>query len=50
MAGDDRVPAKIVGSDPSTDLAVLKIDAQSRALTPLPLGNSDDVHVGVFRQ
>ena len=46
FSGDDRVPAKVVGSDPSTDLAVLKIDAQSRALTPLPLGNSDDVHVG----
>ena len=46
FSGDDRVPATIVGSDPSTDLAVLKIDAQSRALTPLPLGNSDDVHVG----
>ena len=46
FSGDDRVPATIVGSDPSTDLAVLKIDAQSRALTPLPLGNSDEVHVG----
>ena len=46
FSGDDRVRATIVGSDPSTDLAVLKIDAQSRALTPLPLGNSDDVHVG----
>ena len=46
FSGDDRVPAKIVGSDPSTDLAVLKIDAQASALTPLPLGNSDAVHVG----
>jgi putative serine protease PepD len=46
FSGDDRVPATIVGSDASTDLAVLKIDAQSRALTPLPLGNSDEVHVG----
>ncbi len=46
FSGDDRVPAKVVGSDPSTDLAVLKIDAQARALTPLPLGNSDAVHVG----
>jgi S1-C subfamily serine protease len=46
FSGDDRVPARIVGSDPSTDLAVLKIDAQARALTPLPLGNSDAVHVG----
>ena len=33
--------ATIVGTDPSTDLAVLKIDASSRALTPLPLGDSD---------
>jgi S1-C subfamily serine protease len=46
FSGDDRVPAKIVGSDPSTDLAVLKIGAQASALTPLPLGNSDAVHVG----
>jgi len=46
FSGDDRVPATVVGSDPSTDLAVLKIDAQARALTPLPLGNSDAVHVG----
>ena len=46
FSGDDRVPARIIGSDPSTDLAVLKIDANSRALTPLPLGNSDAVRVG----
>ena len=46
FSGDDRVPAKVIGSDPSTDLAVLKIGARSRALTPLPLGNSDAVHVG----
>jgi S1-C subfamily serine protease len=46
FSGDDRVQAKVVGSDPSTDLAVLKIDAHSRALTPLPLGDSDAVRVG----
>jgi S1-C subfamily serine protease len=46
FSGDDRVQAKLVGSDPSTDLAVLKIGAHSRALTPLPLGNSDAVRVG----
>ncbi len=38
--------ATVVGTDPSSDLAVLKIDASSRALTPLPLGNSDSVKVG----
>jgi S1-C subfamily serine protease len=46
FSGDDRVPATIVGVDPSTDLAVLKINAQVRALTPLPLGDSDAVRVG----
>jgi S1-C subfamily serine protease len=38
--------ARIVGSDPSTDVAVLQVDAHARALSPLPLGNSDAVHVG----
>src|SRR5689334_12503890 len=37
-------PAKVVGTDPGTDLAVLKIDADN--LTPAPLGNSDDSRVG----
>jgi len=38
--------AKLVGSDPSTDIAVLKVETPARALTPLPLGNSDRVEVG----
>jgi S1-C subfamily serine protease len=38
--------ASVVGTDPSSDLAVLKIDASSRAFTPLPIGNSDEMHVG----
>ena len=38
--------AKLVGSDPSTDLAVLKVETSGRALTPLPLGDSDRVQVG----
>jgi len=46
FSGNDKYKAKIVGTDPSTDLAVLQIDAQSRALTPLPLGNSDAIEVG----
>lgn len=36
--------AKIIGSDPPTDLAVLKISAKN--LTALPLGDSDQVRVG----
>ncbi len=38
-------PAKIVGRDTATDLALLKIDAK-RKLTPIPLGDSDKVRVG----
>jgi serine protease Do len=36
--------AKVVGSDPNTDVAVLKIDAKN--LPPMALGNSDDARVG----
>jgi putative serine protease PepD len=42
----DSVKARIVGKDPSTDFAVLKVDVDARALTPLQLGNSDRVRVG----
>jgi len=46
FSNSDNMRAKVVGSDPSTDLAVLQIDARSRALTPLAFGNSDRVRVG----
>ncbi|HKU59051.1 MAG TPA: trypsin-like peptidase domain-containing protein [Gaiellaceae bacterium] len=46
FSGNDQIQATVVGSDPSTDIAVLKIDTHARALTPLPLGNSDNVNVG----
>jgi S1-C subfamily serine protease len=46
FSGQDQLPAEVVGKDRSTDLAVLKVDAHARALTPLPLGNSDEVRVG----
>jgi serine protease Do len=42
---DGRIePAQIIGSDPVTDIAVLKISAAN--LEPLPLGDSDAVRVG----
>ncbi|TVR80614.1 MAG: Do family serine endopeptidase [Rhodospirillales bacterium] len=41
-----RFDASLVGSDPATDIAVLKIDA--RDLTALPIGDSDRVQVGDF--
>ena len=46
FSGQDQIPATVVGKDRTTDVAVLKIDAHARALTPLPLGDSDAVHVG----
>jgi S1-C subfamily serine protease len=47
FSGNDEMPATVVGRDPSTDIAVLRIKgAQGRALTPLDLGNSDVVRVG----
>jgi S1-C subfamily serine protease len=46
FSGQDEITAMVVGKDPSTDVAVLKIDAHARALTPLELGNSDAVVVG----
>jgi S1-C subfamily serine protease len=46
FSNGSSMKAKVVGTDPSSDLAVLKIDASSRALTPLPLGNSDAIQVG----
>ncbi|MBX3101529.1 MAG: trypsin-like peptidase domain-containing protein [Bacteroidetes bacterium] len=36
--------ARIIGTDPSTDLALLKIEA--RELRPITLGNSDRVRIG----
>jgi S1-C subfamily serine protease len=46
FSNNESMKAKIVGTDPSTDVAVLEVGAHSRALTPLSLGNSDLVHVG----
>jgi putative serine protease PepD len=38
--------ASVVGSDKSTDLAVIKVDAPSSQLHPLQVGRSADVQVG----
>ncbi|MDQ3670672.1 MAG: trypsin-like peptidase domain-containing protein [Actinomycetota bacterium] len=46
FSGEDRIKARVIGTDASTDIAVLKIDAHRRALTPLQLGNSDSIAVG----
>ncbi len=41
---NSKYTAKLVGADPSTDIAVLKIEGSG--FRPIALGNSDDLHVG----
>lgn len=38
------LPATLIGNDPATDLAVIKIE--SNKLTYIPFGNSDDARIG----
>ena len=45
LANGKEYEAKVVGQDPKTDLALLKIEKVSD-LSPLPLGNSDALKVG----
>ena len=42
----DRVPARIVGWDPFTDVAVLRVDPRDHQLVAVPLGDSSRVIVG----
>jgi S1-C subfamily serine protease len=46
FSNNESYKATVVGADPTTDLAVLRVNASSRALTPLVLGDSDRVQVG----
>ena len=40
------VAAKVVGTDPKTDVAVIKVDAASITFAPARFGNSDSMQVG----
>lgn len=44
VVGKQTFTAELIGTDPSTDLAVLKIEADN--LPAIPLGNSHDLQVG----
>ena len=44
LSNDEVYQAKIIGQDPNSDLAVLKIDAKD--LAPAKLGDSDKVEIG----
>jgi S1-C subfamily serine protease len=46
FASGVREDAEVVGEDPSTDVAVIKVDASEGVLKPLTLGDSGSVGVG----
>jgi len=46
LADEHTVPAEIVGTDPGSDLAVLKIDVPADQLVFAPLGQSSNLRVG----
>ena len=46
LASGDSYPAKVLGSDPNADLAVLSITPMPSGLTPLTLSSSDNLQVG----
>jgi S1-C subfamily serine protease len=43
---DNQVPAQIIGFDPFSDVALLKVDPAGLTLRPLPLGSAHDLAVG----
>ncbi len=46
LADRTKWPAKLVGGDPHTDLAVLLVAAPAESLTVMPLGDSSSLQVG----
>jgi len=46
LSDGSKWPAKLVGSDPDNDLAVIKISAPKEKLTVIPMGDSSNLLVG----
>ncbi len=46
FGGDKVYPAKLVGSDPNTDLAIIKIEPPKEGLTLVTFGDSEKLTVG----
>lgn len=46
LADESKWPAKLVGSDPDDDLAVIKIDAPKEKLKVIPMGDSKGLKIG----
>ena len=46
FADGTQYPASVIGLDPNSDLAILKVDSNGKTLIPLNLGDSTNVKVG----
>jgi putative serine protease PepD len=46
LADGSKWPAKLIGSDPDSDLAVIKIDAFKEKLKVIPMGDSKNLRIG----
>ncbi|MBW2149398.1 MAG: trypsin-like peptidase domain-containing protein [Deltaproteobacteria bacterium] len=46
LSNGSKKPAKLVGADPDSDLAVIKIEASKGELTAIPMGDSSELQVG----
>ena len=46
LADGSKWPAKLVGSDPDNDLAVIKIEAPREKLKVIPMGDSKNLRIG----
>jgi Do/DeqQ family serine protease len=45
FSGGSTLPARLIGRDPMTDIAVIKVDSPT-PLPTVPLGNSEDMRIG----
>jgi serine protease Do len=46
LSDDREISATVIGRDPPTDIAVVRIDMKGVSIEPLPLGDSDVIEVG----
>ena len=46
FANGDEAEARVVGGDPSTDIALLQLEDYDGDLTPIPLGSSESLEIG----
>ncbi len=47
LFNEETLPAKLVGADPVNDIAVIKIETKEENLFPIPIGDSENLRVGM---